>query len=88
MAKVGIRELKNNLGYYLSLVGKGQQVVVTNRGRDVARIIPVEEHETYSKLADMVREGKAAWEGGKPAISKPVKAKGKPASSIVLEDRR
>ena len=88
MAKVGVRELKNNLAYYISLVRKGQQVTVTNRGRDVACIIPVEEYETYGRLTDMVREGKAAWEGGKPAIPKPVKAKGKPASSIVLEDRR
>ena len=88
MARVGIRELKNNLGYYISLVRNGQEVTVTNRGREVARIVPVEEYKTYSKLTDMVREGKAAWEGGKPATPKPVKAKGKPASSIVLEDRR
>jgi len=88
MARVGVRELKSNLRYYLSLAGKGQQVVVTNRGRDVALIIPVEEAETRSRLASMVREGAANWEGGKPQTPRPLTARGKPASSIVIEERR
>jgi prevent-host-death family protein len=88
MARVGVRELKSNLRYYLSLAGKGQQVVVTNRGRDVALIIPVEEAEAHSRLATMVREGTATWEGGKPKVQKAVVARGKPASSIVIEERR
>ena len=88
MAKAGIRKLKNNLRYYISLVRNGEQVVVTNRGRDVALIVPVEESDNYSRLVEMVKEGLATWEGGKPIAPEPITASGKPASEIVIEERR
>ena len=88
MAKVGVRELKNNLRYYISLVRSGEQVVVTNRGRDVALIIPVEEPNNYSRLTELVKEGLATWEGGKPITPEPIAASGKPASEIIIEQRR
>lgn len=88
MAKIGIRELKNNLRHYISLVKSGEQIVVTNRGHDVALIVPVEESDNYSRLIEMVKEGLAMWEGGKPIALEPIVASGKPTSEIVLEDRR
>jgi len=88
MAKVGIRKLKNNLRYYISLVRSGEQVVVTNRGHDVALIVPLEESDNYSRLMEMVKEGLAVWEGGKPVAPEPIAASGKPASDIIIEDRR
>jgi len=36
MQLVGIRELKNRLTYFLSLISKGENVVVTDRGNPVA----------------------------------------------------
>jgi len=88
MDKVGVRKLKNNLKYYMSLVRNGEQVVVTNRGRDVALIIPLETPDNYSRLMEMVKEGLAAWEGGKPTAPEPIAASGKHASEIIIEDRR
>jgi len=88
MAKVGVRKLKNNLRYYISIVRSGEQVVVTNRGRDVALIVPLETPDNYSRLIGMVKEGLAAWGGGKPITPEPVVASGKPASEIVMEERR
>jgi prevent-host-death family protein len=88
MARVGIRKLKNNLRYYISLARNGEQVLVTNRGRDVALIIPLEESNNYGRLMEMVKEGLAAWEGGKPIAAEPIPASGKPASEIVIEDRQ
>lgn len=88
MAKAGIRKLKNNLRYYISLVRNGERVVVTNRGRDVALIVPVEGSDDYSRLTEMVKEGLAVWEGGKPITPEPITASGKPASVIVIEDRQ
>ena len=38
MTTVGIRELKAHLSEYLRLVGEGEKVVVTHRGKDVAVI--------------------------------------------------
>ena len=33
MKTVGSRELKNRLGRYLGLVGKGETIIVTDRGK-------------------------------------------------------
>ncbi|ODS31239.1 MAG: toxin-antitoxin system antitoxin component protein [Candidatus Scalindua rubra] len=38
MQLIGIRELKNRLTYYLSLIKKGENVVVTDRGNPIAII--------------------------------------------------
>jgi hypothetical protein len=49
----------------------------------------VERGEEDSKLLSLVKEGFAAWRGGKPTGShRPTKIKGKTVSEIVLEDRR
>jgi prevent-host-death family protein len=38
--KVGVRELRQNLSRYLERVKAGQGLIVTERGREVARLIP------------------------------------------------
>jgi prevent-host-death family protein len=38
--EVGVRELKSRLSEYLSRVTEGEPVVVTDRGRPVARLVP------------------------------------------------
>jgi prevent-host-death family protein len=40
MRAVGSGELQNRLGRYLALVGKGETILVTGRGKPVARILP------------------------------------------------
>lgn len=37
---VGVRELRQNLSRYLDRVKEGESLVVTERGREVARLIP------------------------------------------------
>jgi prevent-host-death family protein len=39
-AGVGVRELRQNLSKYLDRVKDGESLVVTERGREVARLIP------------------------------------------------
>jgi prevent-host-death family protein len=86
---VGIRELKNRLSYYLERVKGGEPLAVTEHGRTIAYILPSEKAPEYEVLVRMVREDLASWKGGKPqGAAKPVKAKGKPASRIVIEERR
>jgi prevent-host-death family protein len=41
--EVGVRELKQHLSKYLDLVEAGAELVVTDRGRPKARIVPVSE---------------------------------------------
>ena len=37
---VGVRELRQNLSRYLDRVKEGEALIVTERGREVARLIP------------------------------------------------
>jgi prevent-host-death family protein len=40
-AKVGVRELRQNLSKYLDRVKAGEDLVVTEHGHEVARLLPV-----------------------------------------------
>ncbi|HXC30915.1 MAG TPA: type II toxin-antitoxin system prevent-host-death family antitoxin [Verrucomicrobiae bacterium] len=92
MRTVGSRELKNRLGAYLKLVGKGETLVVTDRGKPVARIVPADSAQVESKTLDQVlKEMEARGHlrlGTRPFKRfKPVRTKGKPASQMIIEDR-
>ena len=41
MQRIGVRELRQHASRYLALVAQGQQIEVTDRGRPVARLVPV-----------------------------------------------
>lgn len=47
---VAIRELRQNLSRYLRRVEAGESLVVTDRGRGVARLVPLAS-EPYAELA-------------------------------------
>jgi prevent-host-death family protein len=92
MRTVGSRELKNRLGRYLGLVGKGETIIVTDRGKPVARLVPPEpEPETTYSIEDVLKrleaEGHLRRGTGKFRPFKPVVTRGKPASRMILEDR-
>jgi prevent-host-death family protein len=53
--EVGVRELKNNLSRYLERIRHGDEVIVTDRGRPVARLGPVD--APTEKLAALVAAG-------------------------------
>ena len=89
MATVGVRELKNRLSYYLARVREGEQVVVTDRGQEIAVISPSPEDETLRALRQLRAEGVITWSGQRPTIpSDPVPGRGKLTSDMVIEDRR
>lgn len=94
MKKVGSRELKNRLGRYLAQVERGETIVVTDRGRPVAKLGPVVPPEdAHEKTVDDILHELAAQGHIRLATRpfadfKPVKAKGKPASRMIIEDRR
>jgi antitoxin (DNA-binding transcriptional repressor) of toxin-antitoxin stability system len=61
MRAVGLRVLKNRLSEYVRLAASGETVLVTDRERVVAELVPPSEGRTRSPqdalLADAVRKG-------------------------------
>lgn len=61
MRAVGLRVLKNRLSEYVRLAASGETVLVTDRERVVAELVPPREGRTSSPgdalLADAVRKG-------------------------------
>jgi prevent-host-death family protein len=89
METVGIRELKAHLSRHLKRVRSGARLIVTERGRSIAAISPVEAPADIAWAHRLVAEGRAQWNGGKPVGSpRPVRvAGGRTISDAVLEDR-
>lgn len=95
MEKVGVRELRLNLSRYLRGVKQGKQLLVTDRGRAIAKIVPVEESErgeglrsVFLRLADkgyVILPQQWGKPRGKPVR---VRVRGTPFSDAVIEDRR
>jgi len=89
METVGIRELKTHLSHHLKRVQRGERLLVTERGRSIATISPVDPPADVDWAHHLVADGRAHWNGGKPTGAKrPAKIMGTTVSSIVLEDRR
>src|SRR5437764_4070453 len=70
MEKVGIRELKTHLSRHLKKVRSGKRLLITERGRTIATISPVDAPRALDWAYRMVAEGRAQWNGGKPSIPK------------------
>ena len=89
VVRVGVRELRGSLSTWLGRVQAGDEVVVTERGKPVARLVPV---EGLSKLEQLIAEGRVtpAREPKQPIdLSKLPRMKGdKTLSDIVIEERR
>ncbi|MBP2676267.1 MAG: antitoxin, Phd family [Deltaproteobacteria bacterium] len=86
MIAVGIRELKMRLSEYVRKASRGEEIMVTARGREVASLVPVtRERRALKRLVD---DGKARMPAGKPRGARGLSVKGKPVSDTVIEDRR
>lgn len=94
MQTVGIKELKDRLTYYLKLTREGDNIIVTDRGKPVAilhNLDFVEEHANVEeRLASLGKRGMVRLPSKKGVMSpfNAVQTGGKPASEIILEERR
>ena len=89
METVGIRELKTHLSRHLKRVRAGVPLLVTERGRSIATINPIETPVDVGWVHQLVAEGHARWAGGKPlGARRPAQITGRTVSSIVIEDWR
>jgi prevent-host-death family protein len=88
MKTVGVRDLKEHLSRYLKMVKSGERIIVTDRQKEVALLIPYGMETDEEKLLRSVQRGVAYWTGGKPkGMVHLVVSRGKKVSDAVLEDR-
>ncbi|MHA6626020.1 type II toxin-antitoxin system Phd/YefM family antitoxin [Pseudonocardia sichuanensis] len=82
--EIGIRELRDGLSRHLAEVRRGATVTVTDHGRPIARIVPV---ERLSRLEQLRAEGRVrpAARRRRPAPD-PVESSG--SVSDLLDDQR
>jgi prevent-host-death family protein len=82
---VGIRELRANLSRWVKRVQAGEEIVVTDRGKAVARLVPVAER----KLDRLIRQGLVtpARNKGPRTVPQPIEGAG-PLSDLVIDGRR
>jgi prevent-host-death family protein len=57
---VGLRDLRHHTGEVLARVRHGETIDVTEHGRLIARIVPVEERQPTPVLARLVVSGRAS----------------------------
>jgi prevent-host-death family protein len=93
MQKVGSREFKNRMGRYLREVRRGQSLVITDRGKPVAKVVPPDGAKpSQSGLAERLKELEAQGliRLAKRPLSKfrAIPSRGKSASQMIIEDRR
>jgi prevent-host-death family protein len=72
--EVGIRALRDRLSEFVGRVRAGEELVVTDRGRAVARLVPVDHERAFDRL---VREGVV-----EPA---PVEKRSRPTRRVAAE---
>jgi prevent-host-death family protein len=84
--EVGVRELRAHLSRYLKRVEAGEEILVTDRGRPVARITSANGRSKLEELiaAGVVEVAPEPWGGPLPP---PIKIKGT-VSDLVKEQRR
>jgi prevent-host-death family protein len=83
--EVGIKELRNHLSRYLDLVRDGEEVVVTDRGRAIARVVPAGGERVLDRL---VAEGIVTpARRPKRRAARPINTKGT-VSDLTGEQRR
>ncbi|MEX2278869.1 MAG: type II toxin-antitoxin system prevent-host-death family antitoxin [Acidimicrobiia bacterium] len=86
MTEAGIRELRNHLSKYLERVRDGEELIVTDRGTAVARVVPIDQPRSYDRLvAEGIIEPSQAEKRTRPR--KRVQTDGS-VSEIVADQRR
>lgn len=87
VVEVGVRELKDHLSRYLGRVRRGEEVVVTERGRPIARLSSID--HPSDRLADLIAGGAVrpprCTERHRPGTR--IEA-GLPVSDLVVDQRR
>ena len=92
MISAGIKDLKNQLSRYLTYVKGGEDVVITERGKVIARIVQEDSRKTSLRqaLLPLIEQGLITFPIKKidKDVPDPVEVPGRPVSEMAIEDRR
>jgi prevent-host-death family protein len=83
--EVGVRALHDRLSEHLDRVERGVEIVVTRRGKRVARLAAIEDHDP---LEDLVRRGLVRLPRQARTRRQASVPASKPVSDLVSEQRR
>ena len=86
--RVGTRELKSKLSEYLRRVKDGETIIVTERGKTIGQIVPVQP-TLEKRLKGLAESGFVEWNGEKYQPKRPAARNrgSKQLSDLVIEDR-
>jgi prevent-host-death family protein len=84
--EVGIRELRQNLRKCLDAAKAGEEVVITERGKPVARLVGTGHKTKWQQLVEegLIRPARRSAEPATPADRVPVEGS---VADLVIEDR-
>ena len=88
---IGVRELKAQLSRTLRQVKAGETVIITERGKPIGRIVPMES-SLDDRMQELMAAGVLAWNGKKfqpqrDLASLPRTRGDKTVAELLLEDR-
>lgn len=86
METIALHHFRDHLQEYLDRARKGEHIVITEEGEEVAQLGPVSHAE--ERVQELVEEGQVAWSGGKPSGLRGVGIRGEPVSDTVIRERR
>lgn len=84
--EAGVRELRDHLSRYLSVVRNGQEVTVTDHGKAVARLVPLDQPRPIDRLISEGLISPPAHEKGQRTA--PEASSCETVSDLVAEQRR
>ena len=92
MLTAGIKEFKNKVSHYLSFVKNGEDVLISERGKVIARVIKEEPHSASLRQAlnPLIMRGLITFPRKElnKDVPEPITVPGKPVSEMVIEGRR
>lgn len=88
--RIGLREANQRFSKMVGIVKQGEEVILTERGRPIAMVTPLGAGANRDlRVERLAKAGfvRLANRPGRTGRAKPVRARGKPASQILSEER-
>jgi prevent-host-death family protein len=88
--QVGLREANQHFSRIMRAVRGGEEVLLTERGKPFARIVPVRRNRQEAAIRQMVKEGllRPAEKPGIMPYFKPLRIRGKVSTTQILREER